>query len=167
MYGWDDWSQCLSVSSWFMWEACSENVAGVKVQQYQKNKEEQTVSSLGRKFESLGGTTQTQRIRMWNWPSGLARLVGLTLAHIFSLIWNQTLKSYWILWNFPKKLNFLFLAPGIFHMLLPLHGRHRIVPPTYIPRNHFMWKTFPDPGLSPNTGSGVLFHVYLLIFFFI
>lgn len=40
-----------------MWEAYSENVVGVKVQQYGKDKEEQTVSSLGLKFKSLGGTT--------------------------------------------------------------------------------------------------------------
>lgn len=69
MYRWDNWSQCISVSSWVIWEACSENVAEVKVQQYQKDKKEQTISSLGLKFKSLGGTTQTQCIRMWNWQS--------------------------------------------------------------------------------------------------
>lgn len=124
-----------------------------------KGQGEQTVSSLSLKFRSLGGTTQTQCIRISQ--AGRFDLSSHLQPHR-----NQTPKSYWLLWNFPKKLNFLFLAPGVFHMLLPPHGRYRIVPPTDIPRNHFMWKTFPDSCLPPNTESGVLFHVCLFIYLF-
>lgn len=51
-----------SVSGWVMWEARSENVVGIKVQQCQNDREEQTIFSLGVKFKSLGGTAQTQSI---------------------------------------------------------------------------------------------------------
>lgn len=43
-----------SVSGWVMWEARSENVVGIKVQQCQNDREEQTIFSLGVKFKSLG-----------------------------------------------------------------------------------------------------------------
>lgn len=161
MYRCHDWIQC-PVSGWVIREACSENVVGVKVQQCQKDREEQAVFSLGLKFKSFGGTAQTQSIdwRMWNWQSGIGRHVAMTLAHVFSFTCNQTLQPYWMPWNFLKKLNFLCLASGTCHILLPLPGGTQSLHPTlHTPQTNFSWKAFPGPRLTPKIGLGGLSQV--------